>query len=64
MSMKERISIKGSLSDGAKQAFDELDGSLQKEHLPSGLDLGVTSSQGISIGSLSIMMTSLISGME
>ncbi len=47
-----QIPLKGSLSDGAKQALDELDVSLQKEHLPSGLDLGVTSSQGISIGSL------------
>ncbi len=47
-----QIPLKGSLSDGAKLALDELDGSLEKEHLPSGLDLGVTSSQGISIGSL------------
>lgn len=47
-----QIPLKDSLSDSAKQALDELDGSLQKEHLPSGLDLGVTSSQGISIGSL------------
>jgi len=47
-----QIPLKGSLSGGAKQALDELDGSLHKEHLPSGLDLGVTSSQGISIGSL------------
>ncbi len=47
-----QIPMKGSLSDSAKQTLDELDGSLQKEHLPSGLDLGVTSSQGISIGSL------------
>lgn len=36
-----QIPLKGSLSDDAKQALDVLDGSLQKEHLPSGLDLGV-----------------------
>ena len=47
-----QIPLKGNLSDDAQQALAELDGSLQKEHLPSGLDLGVTSSQGISIGSL------------
>ena len=47
-----KIPLKGSLSDDAQKALAELDGSLQKEHLPSGLDLGVTSSQGISIGSL------------
>lgn len=44
--------LKDSLSDDASQALNELDSALQKEHLPSGLDLGVTSSQGISIGSL------------
>ncbi|MET0075535.1 MAG: AAA family ATPase [Candidatus Thiodiazotropha lotti] len=47
-----QVPLKGSLSDDAKQALEKLDGSLQKEHLPSGLDLGVTSSQGVSIGSL------------
>lgn len=47
-----QIPLKDSLSDSAKQSLNQLDSSLQKEHLPSGLDLGVTSSQGISIGSL------------
>lgn len=47
-----RIPLKDSLNEDAKQSLDQLDGSLQEEHLPSGLDLGVTSSQGISIGSL------------
>ena len=47
-----QIPLKGSLSVDALQSLAKLDGSLQKEHLPSGLDLGVTSSQGISIGSL------------
>jgi putative ATP-dependent endonuclease of OLD family len=47
-----QIPLKDSLSDSAKQSLNELDNSLRKEHLPSGLDLGVTGSQGISIGSL------------
>lgn len=47
-----QIPLKGFLSEGATQALGELDSSLRKEHLPSGLDLGVTSGQGISIGSL------------
>ena len=47
-----QIPLKDSLSDDAKQALNQLDSSLQNKHLPSGLDLGVTSSQGISIGSL------------
>lgn len=47
-----QIPLKSSLNDDAKQALDELDKALQKEHLPTGLDLGFTSSQGISIGSL------------
>jgi len=47
-----QIPLKGSLSEDAKQALDKLDASLEKQHLPSGLDLGVTGSQGISIGSL------------
>lgn len=46
------IPLRKALSDEAEQALTKLDGSLQKEHLPSGLDLGFTSSQGISIGSL------------
>ncbi len=47
-----RIPLKDSLNDDAKRSLDRLDSTLQKEHLPSGLDLGVTTSQGISIGSL------------
>ena len=47
-----QIPLQDALSDDAKHALNELDRSLQKEHLPSGLDLGVTSSHGISIGSL------------
>ena len=44
--------LKDNLRDDAKQALKDLDGTFQTEHLPSGLDLGVTSSQGVSIGSL------------
>lgn len=47
-----QIPLKDSLSNTAKIALNELDSSLQQEQLPSGLDLGVTSSHGISIGSL------------
>ena len=47
-----QIPLKDSLNDEAQQSLNQLDNSLQEEHLPSGLDLGVTSSQGISIGSL------------
>jgi putative ATP-dependent endonuclease of the OLD family len=47
-----QIPLKDLLNDNAKQAFNQLDNSLQNKHLPSELDLGVTSSQGISIGSL------------
>jgi len=47
-----QIPLKDSLNEEAKQSLNQLDNSLQEEHLPSGLDLGVTSSQGISIGSL------------
>lgn len=47
-----QIPLKDSLNEDAKTALGKLDSSLQQEHLPSGLDLGVTSSQGISIGSL------------
>ena len=46
------IDIKNKLEDTAKTALDELDEALKKEALPNKLDLGLTSSQGISIGSL------------
>lgn len=44
--------LKDNLREDAKQALNELDSTFQLEHLPSGLDLGVASSQGVSIGSL------------
>lgn len=44
--------LKDNLRDDAKQALSNLDGNFQAEHLPSGLDLGIASSQGVSIGSL------------
>lgn len=47
-----QVPLKGALSADAHHALDKLDRSLKKSHLPSGLDLGITSSQGISIGSL------------
>lgn len=47
-----QIPLKDSLNDDAKLALNQLDNSFQNTHLPSVLDLGVTSSHGISIGSL------------
>lgn len=47
-----QIPLKDSLKEDAKQALDRLDKTLENEHLPSGLDLGVIGGQGISIGSL------------
>lgn len=47
-----QIPLKDSLSDEAKKALEKLDETLKKSFLPTGLDLGVSSSQGISIGSL------------
>ena len=47
-----KSSLKGHLSEGAKAALDVLDEQLNLAHLPHGLELGLTSSQGISIGAL------------
>jgi putative ATP-dependent endonuclease of OLD family len=47
-----QIPLRRSLSDSANHDLDKLDAAFQREHLPSGLNLGITSSQGISVGSL------------
>jgi putative ATP-dependent endonuclease of the OLD family len=46
------IDLQEKLSDDAKKALVALDKALKKESLPSTLQLGLTSSQGISIGAL------------
>ena len=47
-----QIPLKDSLNDAAKASLNVLDDLLKEKQLPSGLDLGVTTSNGISIGSL------------
>lgn len=46
------IDLAANLGDSAKQALGKLDETLKNEALPSKLDLGLTSSQGLSIGAL------------
>lgn len=46
------IDLAANLGDSAKEALGKLDEILKKEALPSKLDLGLTSSQGLSIGAL------------
>ncbi len=46
------IDLNAKLSEDSKQALTRLDEALRKGLLPSGLELGLTSSQGISIGAL------------
>jgi putative ATP-dependent endonuclease of OLD family len=46
------IPLADSLNDDGKKALEELDKTLKSSHLPSGLDLGISGSQGISIGAL------------
>jgi len=47
-----RFDLRNSLSDDARANLAKLDKALNKESLPSKLDLGLTSSQGLSIGAL------------
>jgi putative ATP-dependent endonuclease of the OLD family len=47
-----QLPLTDQLSEQAKMALNALDQSLDVEHLPSGLSLGFTGSQGISIGAL------------
>ncbi|MCU7917996.1 MAG: ATP-binding protein [Candidatus Thiodiazotropha sp. (ex Epidulcina cf. delphinae)] len=46
------IDLHDKLSDDAKKAIEKLDTSLKAESLPNKLELGLTSSQGLSIGAL------------
>lgn len=47
-----QIPLKDELAETAKHSLSDLDISLEKKHLPSRLDIGLTTSRGISIGSL------------
>lgn len=47
-----KFDLQGSLSEDASAALAKLDKALKKESLPSRLELGMTSSQGLSIGAL------------
>lgn len=58
------INLTANLGDKAKEAFDQLDETLKKEALPSGLDLGLTSSQGLSIGALIGLMAERAQGVS
>jgi putative ATP-dependent endonuclease of OLD family len=46
------IDLAAHLSDEAEKALAKLDAALKKDALPSSLDLGLTSTQGLSIGAL------------
>lgn len=46
------INLQDKLSEDARKALTKLDKALQAESLPSNLELGLTSSQGLSIGAL------------
>lgn len=56
------IDLAANLGDSAKKALGKLDETLKKEALPSGLDLGLTSSQGLSIGALIGLMAERAQG--
>ncbi len=47
-----KIDLNAELSDDATEALRKLDASLEAESLPNKLELGLTSSQGLSIGAL------------
>jgi putative ATP-dependent endonuclease of the OLD family len=53
------IDLAAHLGDEAKKALTKLDGTLKTEALPNGLDLALTSSQGLSIGALIGLMADL-----
>lgn len=46
------IDLQDNLGEDAKEALEKLDKSLKEESLPNKLELGLTSSQGLSIGAL------------
>lgn len=58
------IDLAAHLGDEAKKALEELNRTLKTEALPSGLDLALTSSQGLSIGALIGLMADRAPGVS
>jgi putative ATP-dependent endonuclease of OLD family len=58
------IDLAANLGDSANKALGQLDQTLKKEGLPSKLDLGLTSSQGLSIGALIGLMAERAQGVS
>lgn len=58
------IDLAANLGDKAKEALGKLDETLNREALPSKLDLGLTSSQGLSIGALIGLMAERAQGVS
>lgn len=58
------IDLAANLGDKAKEALGKLDETLKNEALPSKLDLGLTSSQGLSIGALIGLMAERAQGIS
>jgi len=58
------INLADKLGDEAKKALAKLDETLEKEALPSTLDLGLTGSQGLSIGALIGLMAERSQGVS
>lgn len=58
------IDLAAHLGGDAKTALDKLDATLKTEALPSGLDLALTSSQGLSIGALIGLMADRAPGVS
>lgn len=58
------IDLAANLGDEARKALEELDKTLKTEALPTGLDLGLTSSQGLSIGALIGLMADRAPGVS
>lgn len=58
------IDLAANLGDSAKEALGKLDETLKNEALPTKLDLGLTSSQGLSIGALIGLMAERAEGVS
>lgn len=58
------IDLTANLGEKAKEALGQLDEALKKEALPSRLDLGLTSSHGLSIGALIGLMAERAQGVS
>lgn len=58
------INLQDNLSENAKNSLQSLDESLANEQLPHKLELGLTSSQGISIGALIGLLSEVSEGVQ